>query len=607
MSVLTLLGYYMADMIVGQQKAISGSESRIESIEIFRQVQILLADKASCEKTLTGDSTASPAIPAVRLDLTKDSSGNYNIIAIADANQAIRDKAGNIIFKKGETYGNGAIELKNIAVRNESLEIKSGATTGSGTALLQLSTERLKGNLKGRTITRNFLLQVVADNSGNITECFADIDAITSTAALEATKQVLKMNKCDYDADAETVSCAGDASMDCKIEQNCVEGTSISTTKSGKHVCCQSTALTLKSTCDQMGGEYKPGTCPQGQYSPVQHPKKYTIDLRFTQRFPQCKAESLTDIQTQKNKCKNLHKNYCPGFATIKTKKCKAGYAATNIQWPRGSQLIKKSVRTSDARGYKSQGCNGGYRFQNETGIISDPRYVVECVESTCAERCELNTNTSLMSGAKAAACETLGYAYDYDLKQCEVSGSNSPNTLTCRDSATPCHENELSIRKSEMWRVCMVVRSSENINSILSKQPNNNLLGVLTQMYKCPGLDPNKCPYPVATKQYIKKLVCKYGGIYSPNKVGKLLKEGDLGAVTDRCQNTQKWAVGVTQFNPTYVDCDPKKWGFDPITGIHSSTNKRYVNKTLHTKNIYLLLYDFITTSKNTPYRCCQ
>ena len=52
MSMLALLGYFMADMIVSQQTSISSSESRLEGVEVFRQIHDLVASDDSCAKVL---------------------------------------------------------------------------------------------------------------------------------------------------------------------------------------------------------------------------------------------------------------------------------------------------------------------------------------------------------------------------------------------------------------------------------------------------------------------------------------------------------------------------------------------------------------------------
>ena len=593
MSVLTVLGYFMADMIVGQQQAITGSESRMENIELFRQVQTLLSDKASCEKTLTGDSTASPAIPAVKLDLTKDSNGKYSKIAIADANQAIRDGVENIVFKKGNTYGNGSVKVTGIAVKNESLEIKSGETKGSGTAILLFSTERLKGSLKGKTITRNFLLRVVADSSGNITECFADIDAITSTAALEATKQVLKMNKCDYDADAETVSCAGNASMDCQIEASCTKGTSISNTRSGKNVCCESIALSAKETCERMGGTYQPSTCKAGNYQVIANADVYSI--------------------SGKNRLYNLP--FCDGTArrNYTTKLCKLGYTATNIIWKLSatfSTTLHKQDQaiTKNANGYQIKLCLTGKKSTHWATIS----YTMTCKESSCTERCEFGTNTALMKNSKSATCNVLGGRYNPTTNQCEKTGAQDLSTLTCRNSSKKCESHELQVKRYNIWRACFIsnfyhgANSKQECEKLLSN-PQAGLKMPLFAIWECPGTNPNDCNDPrIIPGLTTQKLSCPQprGHETSLSTIFNSKDKNKLQILKDECKT--KTAGGTSH---SFIPCSSSSYAdFDSKTGISPTTGRRYYCSTVSSSYARgHLIHDFFIPAADKPYRCCK
>ena len=205
MSILTALGYFMADLIVSQQQNISGSESRISDIEIFRQVQTLLTDKTACERTLAGNSTLTTPRAGVTLDI--NSSGGYDKKEFT----AIRDQNDNIVFQKNSTYGNGSVQIVKFTIQNKSISYSGGL----GDATLYISTKRLKGTLKNTVITKDILLRVNTNSSGVIQDCFTIEDAALKTMQREIATAILKMNGCTYDGDA--VTCGPNSSILCSL------------------------------------------------------------------------------------------------------------------------------------------------------------------------------------------------------------------------------------------------------------------------------------------------------------------------------------------------------------------------------------------------------
>ena len=164
MSMLALLGYFMADMIVSQQTSISSSESRLEGVEVFRQIHDLVASDDSCAKSFAGDSSASPAIPALTLDINP--SGGLTTTSF----NVLRDKNGNPVFETTKTYGNGKIKITGFKIKNKTIP----SAGGSGDAILSLFYERLIGNLKGKELTKDLLLKLSTEPDGSIVNCHLD-------------------------------------------------------------------------------------------------------------------------------------------------------------------------------------------------------------------------------------------------------------------------------------------------------------------------------------------------------------------------------------------------------------------------------------------------
>ena len=308
MSILTILGYFMADMIVNQQQSISGSEARMEEIEIFRQVQGLLADKRACENTFS----------AVSLDITPDTNGNFSDVSF----DAIKDQNGGLVFEKNKSYGNGSVEITSFVIKNDTVP----NTGGTGTALLSFSSERKKGNLRGRIITRDLRVQVTTDASGLIMSCFVDMDALIRTATLKAINSMLAMNNCSFDDVAETVSCEDDANMECSIEtaSTCSDGFGVLfELESGKLLCCKSTVQSVEETCDSVGGIYKENSCPSDYFldPPLEGTKNtgQITKVRCTEGLSASSSPALFTV------------GRCPDGYAIRSFSIKPGSIATGI------------------------------------------------------------------------------------------------------------------------------------------------------------------------------------------------------------------------------------------------------------------------------------
>ena len=82
----------------------------------------------------------------------------------------LRDKNGNPVFETTKTYGNGKIKITGFKIKN--LTIPSAG--GSGTAALSLFYERLRGNLKGKELTKDFRLKLSTEPNGSIINCHLD-------------------------------------------------------------------------------------------------------------------------------------------------------------------------------------------------------------------------------------------------------------------------------------------------------------------------------------------------------------------------------------------------------------------------------------------------
>ena len=209
MSLLTTFGYFMADMIVSQQKSISSSESRMEKMEIIHQARMLLRDKGACEKTLAGNSGISPPRDGITLDT--DSNGGYTKKNIS----SIRDRNDMEVFLKNKLYGNGSIKITKLGIQNNSPK----DSTGSSRANLFLSMKINKGNLKNVQIEESIPLTVTTDSTGKITECFAKGD-ITETVMNEIQEQIARQT-CDmiggqYNTDGTECQTPADAEIACQ-------------------------------------------------------------------------------------------------------------------------------------------------------------------------------------------------------------------------------------------------------------------------------------------------------------------------------------------------------------------------------------------------------
>ena len=249
MSVLSLLGYFMADMIVGQQKAITSSEQRLASIEIFRQIQTALTNREACDRTFK----------RTTINLS-DKSAKTRFIKILSSSR-------DTLFARNGIYENGNIKLQQMTISNDSVP----AAGGEGLANVEITMERQKGTQTGPKIVQKLLkLNVVTDVDGKIQNCLFDREAIIRTATEAATKaatlaaieKFLQMGGCEYDSDAQTVTCKPNANIDCEIASGCKQGKQkLLDVGRGNKLCCKSLSLEVEGTvakklCSTLGGQY---------------------------------------------------------------------------------------------------------------------------------------------------------------------------------------------------------------------------------------------------------------------------------------------------------------------------------------------------------------
>ncbi len=145
------------------------SETKMEELEIRRQITTLLSDKAACSNTFTGLSIG----------------GNLS---------SIKSSAGTVMFESGKSYGNGSLQIESMTTSD------SGQTFADGTRSVKL-TINLK---KLKTITRQIKNPVIplrvkaASASAPISYCFADSEQIVITAC-QAASGIWSGTTCSFD------------------------------------------------------------------------------------------------------------------------------------------------------------------------------------------------------------------------------------------------------------------------------------------------------------------------------------------------------------------------------------------------------------------------
>lgn len=151
-----ILSLVVAQMMKNQNEVMTHSEAKGEELEIYSQIRTVLARKDACEATFKGSS-------------------------MGDQLSVIRNSSTNIVFEVGNTYGNRALKLDGLILKNQNIPTSGGL----GEAILEIKTTRLKKDNGQKEMTREIMLQVNADASGTVIECYSQINNTIETAKAE--------------------------------------------------------------------------------------------------------------------------------------------------------------------------------------------------------------------------------------------------------------------------------------------------------------------------------------------------------------------------------------------------------------------------------------
>lgn len=599
MSILTILSYFMADMIVNQQQAISTSEARMENLEIFRQIQGFLVDSKACKETFAGDSSATPPREAIKLDV--DSGGGFSTSTV----NAIRDQNGAVVFEENGTYGNGSVVITGVVIKNETVPQEGG----TGNAALILSTKRKKGTLKEHTITRTLRLQVVADPSEidaagkrKITACFSTIDTMLETIAVNSLEQALALNGCSFDRETESISCDAPG-LECSVENSsCQENyVLIQTLPSGKKVCCKNLRLSVEETCDMVGGVYKESTCAPGDSLVKPGGASYLMSGATI-------GQTIT---------------WCDFYGSpysFRTPSCRNGFVATELTL---TEVLNRSVTISGRRAvnsnkaYAASACINTPFPTGTTPGISKMQFSMTCREQTdCYERCSYSIGSALMKDVSISVCDALGGVYDHVLGQCR-SRNNDGLTLKCATQDTPCSEDDVQVVEKERWRVClkgytdhsdMEACESDAVSALdaVSKLENVGILARLGYVWRCTENDSNYCHAPAVSSPGDASKLWYSCAPYS--SASNNLHNPDFLSMPSYCSNpTLQTGIAASSgnVNSCYKTLFQGKNLLNPVTG--KRDGKRYFCSSDHddARIKFYMTHDLLKPTGK--YRCCN
>lgn len=470
MSLLLLLGYFMVDMIVNQQTGISSSEVRIEGVELFRGVQSLLIDKGSCQSNF------------VNTVLDIDSNGGFDEKSIP----MLKYKTGASAFVVGQSYGNGSVELTSLILQNK--DIPSGG--GLGAALLKLKYKILKGYLKDKVLIREMDVRLNTNSSGNIIDCFVDIEGMVDTAVDESERKILskilRMNGCilNMSVSPPTITCDPAFGADCYFAATgaCPAGAiDLHTFEDlGQDVCCKNLSTSAKETCVNMGGRYKEKTCATGE--PTSNIINGTIP-----------GSSIT-LRNCSHADRWISEEINCGTGDWIANRITGTFRLNDADGTEGihtSFLGKYAKFFRSGVGFKASACYHASLWDTVPTTGTNLEYELQCL-SSCAARCDFFESSSTAGQEFVAeGCRALRLPFDEVTRRCE-SPRIAP--LKCKTSTAPCTGSQLELPNSEKWKACLYQKYDTKSECTAFNEATSR--GKVVRLWKC--IDPG-CSGPTA------------------------------------------------------------------------------------------------------------
>lgn len=141
-----------------QQNSMLHMETRTEESNLLNEIRTILLKKAACEQTFGG-------------------------LQVGASVPELKDQAGLVRYSVGQEINN---YVRIIEMNTLNRTVPAGG--GRGDALFSVVLERMRSNTGGAKAPRplELLLEVTADASGNIVECFQDSENLIETSKLEA-------------------------------------------------------------------------------------------------------------------------------------------------------------------------------------------------------------------------------------------------------------------------------------------------------------------------------------------------------------------------------------------------------------------------------------
>lgn len=179
-TVMSILGFYVSDLILSQTQMVVYLEDQLEKVEIDRNFESILKNHDSCQNTLQG----------TQLSVSSNTSQPV---------AGLRDGSGNFIYESNKE--SGKLALGQMVVVNES--VTTPASSGFVNLVLPVSRTR-KGQGVSQFRSLEHRVSVVVDNNMRVTSCVDEEDQGWQDVSLSDTndfeEECLYRAKLDLDA-----------------------------------------------------------------------------------------------------------------------------------------------------------------------------------------------------------------------------------------------------------------------------------------------------------------------------------------------------------------------------------------------------------------------
>nr|BDT27911.1 prepilin-type N-terminal cleavage/methylation domain-containing protein [Bacteriovorax sp. HI3] len=157
MGLLSVLSLGVSSSIKMMAKGQATSETKMEELELRRQIVTLLADKLACQNTM------------------KDKH-------IGDAVTQIKGPTNQVLFQTGSSYGNNSLKILQMLTKDNNITLNNGAKSVE----LIIHFEKMKKIVTQATKAAYISMAVITDSSGSIVSCYSDAEAIISSATSQS-------------------------------------------------------------------------------------------------------------------------------------------------------------------------------------------------------------------------------------------------------------------------------------------------------------------------------------------------------------------------------------------------------------------------------------